>query len=308
MKVLILGAGAVGGYFGGRLVEKGVDVTFLVRAERAKLLGMNGLKIVSSYGSYEGSDFQVCERPARTYDVIILSCKAWDLDSAVKSVSAAVGEKTMVFPLLNGIRHMDVLKSTFGAHNVIGGLCIISSTLDSDGKILHLNDKHSIKYGELSGEKSERIQKLDELFKGTNCDAHLSTQIESDMWEKWVMISSLAALTTSMRATIGEIAASPYGKELASRIFDECAAIANANGFAPNMGYAARLQDIESKLTASMLRDMQNGSKIEADQILGDLIARGEKKGISAPNLQTAYCNLKVYELQKQAVAVSASV
>lgn len=308
MKVLILGAGAVGGYFGGRLAEKGADVTFLVRPERAKLLRKNGLRIVSSYGSYECADLQVIEKPTQTYDVIVLSCKAWDLDSAINSVKSAVAKGTAIFPLLNGIRHMEVLENEFGSGHVIGGLCIISSTLDSEGKILHLNDKHSIKYGELSGEKTERIEKLDELFKGTNCDAQLSSKIESDMWEKWVMISSLAALTTSMRATIGEIAKSPYGKELSARIFNECLAIANANGFSPNKGYADRLQDTESKLTASMLRDMQSGSKIEADQILGDLIARGEKKGISAPNLESAYCNLKVYELQKQTIAVGVGV
>jgi 2-dehydropantoate 2-reductase len=306
MKVLVLGAGAVGGYFGGRLAENGVDVTFLVRPERAKNLRKSGLQIVSSCGSYHSSDIQVVEKVSDRYDVVIISCKAWDLDSAMDSITPAVGDNTAVFPLLNGIRHLETLQSRFGQRAVIGGLCIISSTVDSEGKIMHLNDKHSIKYGELSSETSERIKELNQAFQGAICDPHLSTQIESDMWEKWVMISSLAALTTSMRATIGEIAQSPYGADLSSRIFDECMAVANAYGYKPKENYGARLQEKDSKLTASMLRDMQNGNKIEADQILGDLIARGEKKGISVPNLKTAYCNLKVYELQHARNAVPA--
>jgi 2-dehydropantoate 2-reductase len=301
MKVLILGAGAVGGYFGGRLAQSDFDVTFLVRTERLRQLKAKGLKIISEYGSYEGKNLRFCEKADSTYDLIVLSCKAWDLKSAMSVIQPAVSATTTILPLLNGMSHLQALQTEFGKHSVIGGLCIISSTVNADGQIVHLNDRHTIKYGELNGAITPRIEQIDELFKSAICDAILSAQIEADMWEKWVMISSLAAYTTSMRAAVGEIARSPHGQQIAARIFNECWSIANAHGFTPDKSYVERLQDTQSKLTASMLRDMQNGNKIESDQILGALIARAMEKGISVPNLETAYCNLKVYELGRPA-------
>ncbi|MDX2108594.1 MAG: ketopantoate reductase family protein [Candidatus Melainabacteria bacterium] len=296
MKTLVLGAGAVGGYYGGRLVEAGRDVTFLVRPKRAELMRKNGLKIKGESGDFESKNFQVIEKPDKLYDLLILTCKAWDLDGAMDSVLGAVGPNSTVLPLLNGMSHLQKMKDKFGAQRVIGGLCIISSTLDSDGTILHLNDKHGIKYGELSGPVTDRINAIDELFKPANCHSKKSGEIIADMWEKWVMISSLAALTTLFGASIGEIASSPYGEKIADLIYKECLAIANAHGFKPSTAFGERLLDKSSTLKASMCRDMENGNQIEADQIIGDLVRKAEEQKVPVPYLETVYCNLKVYE------------
>lgn len=296
MKTLVLGAGAVGGYYGGRLVEAGRDVIFLVRPKRAELIRKNGLKIKGESGDFESKNIQVIEKPDKHYDLVILTCKAWDLDGAMESVSGAVGQNSIVLPLLNGMSHLQKMKDKFGAQRVIGGLCIISSTLDSDGTILHLNDKHGIKYGELSGPATDRINAIDELFKPANCHSKKSDEIIADMWEKWVMISSLAALTTLFGASIGEIASSPYGEKIADSIYKECLAIANAHGFKPSAAFGERLLDKSSTLKASMCRDMENGNQIEADQIIGDLVRKAEEKKVPVPYLETVYCNLKVYE------------
>lgn len=301
MKTLVLGAGAVGGYYGGRLVEAGADVTFLVRPARAELLRKNGLKIVSESGNFEGKNLKIIESADSHYDLIILTCKAWDLDNAMNSIAPAVGPTSAVLPLLNGMSHLAKMKDKFGAQRVIGGLCIISSTLDSDGTILHLNDKHGIKYGELDGPATDRINAIDEMFKPAICVSKKSDEIIADMWEKWVMISSLAALTTLFGASIGEIASSPYGDKIAEEIYKECLAIANAHGFKPSEAFGERLRDKSSTLKASMCRDMENNNPIEADQIIGDLVRKAEDKNVSVPYLETVYCNLKVYELKRAA-------
>jgi len=299
MKTLVLGAGAVGGYYGGRLVEAGRDVTFLVRPARAKLMRQNGIKIKSESGDFEGKNFKIIESVDSYYDLIILTCKAWDLDGAMDSVKAAVGPNSAVLPLLNGMSHLEKLKTKFGAERVIGGLCIISSTLDKDGTILHLNDKHGIKYGEIDKPASDRINAIDELFKPAICHSKKSDEIIADMWEKWVMISSLAALTTMFSANIGEIASSPYGEKIADNIYKECLAIANAHGYKPSPAFGERLLDKSSTLKASMCRDMENNNQIEADQIIGDLVRKAEDKNVSVPYLEVVYCNLKTYEQKR---------
>lgn len=311
MRTLVLGAGATGGYFGGRLLETGADVTFLLRPKRAGELQERGLSIKSKYGDSHLTDLKIIDKATEPFELIILSCKAYDLSSALDSISGAVGKSTTVLPLLNGMRHFDELKSRFGDERVIGGFCIIAATMDAEGKILHLNDMHTIKYGELDGKPSERISAIDKMFEPANCISKASETIVADMWEKWVMISSLAALTTLMRASVGEVARSPGGPEIATKLFNECVSIARAHGcnppdtFVKNM--SGRLSDPTSTLAASMCRDVERGNNVEADQILGNLIEKAKEKGVAVPTLEIAYCNVKAYEQRRAAAAASAN-
>ncbi len=307
MRTLVLGAGATGGYFGGRLLETGADITFLLRPKRAQELRERGLSIKSKYGDSHLADLKIIEKATEPFDLIILSCKAYDLRSAMDSIAGAVGEGTIILPLLNGMRHFDELQSRFGEEKVIGGFCIIAATMDPEGKILHLNDMHTIKYGEFDGPMSERINAIDKMFDPTNCNSKASETIVADMWEKWVMISSLAALTTLMRASVGEVARSPGGPEIATKLFEECVSIARAHGcnppetFVKNM--SARLSDPTSTLAASMCRDVERGNNVEADQIIGNLIEKAQEKSVAVPILDIAYCNVKAYEQRRAAVA-----
>ena len=153
MRFLVVGAGATGGYFGGRLLEAGRDVTFLVRPARAERLAAAGLTITSPAGNVTlPSPPTVLAADLRTpFDVVILSCKAYDLDGAIESFAPAVGPDTAVVPLLNGMRHLDALDARFGADRVLGGSCFISAKLDEGGRIAHVSDIHRLTFGERAG-------------------------------------------------------------------------------------------------------------------------------------------------------------
>lgn len=302
MKVLILGAGATGGYFGGRLFEAGRDVAFLVRERRAALLRANGLVIRSPQGN-------VRLRPPvhvvgglhhKTFDLVVLACKAYDLDSAIEAVAPAVGPDTVVLPLLNGLRHFEALDARFGPERVLGGLCSIAVTLDGEGAVEHLSPMHVLRYGERDGSRSTRVAALDTLFAGIKADARHSEGILQALWEKWVMLASLAGMTCLMRASIGEIVSAPGGEALLLQILDECTAVAAAHDHAPREavleGTRRMLTEAGSKFTASMLRDLESGHRIEADHVIGDLILRAELKGLATPLLRIAHVHLKAYE------------
>src|SRR5271168_273255 len=234
MRILVVGAGAVGGYFGGRLLEAGRDVTFLVRPRRAAALAKSGLTIRSRLGDFHRPSPPIVlqEDIAEPFDLVVLSCKAYDLDGASASFARAVGENTAILPLLNGMRHIDVLADRFGPKRVLGGQCVISATLDADGAIVHLNDLHALSFGELDGSRSRRIETAASDLLGSGFDARLSDEIRQEMWEKWVLIAALAGITCLMRASVGDyLAAGASG--LATGLLDECATIAAAQGYPP---------------------------------------------------------------------------
>ena len=304
MRTLVIGAGAVGGYFGGRLAQAGRDVNFLVRPRRAALLQANGLSIKSPLGDFQLSAPQLATQGSlrKPYDLILLSCKAYDLDGAMDSFAGAVGPQTAILPLLNGMAHIDALSARFGAEKVLGGLCMISATLKSDGAIAHLNKQHGLTFGELNGVHSPRIAAVAKLFEGVGFDARESAAIRQDMWDKWIFIAGLAGITVLMRAGNGDIVAAGAG-DLATGLFDECAAIAAANGFKPSADHVERtrkvLTESGSPMTASMLRDIEAGAPIEAGHILGDLLRRAGGEGSERSLLRIAFAHARAYEARR---------
>lgn len=307
MRILVVGAGATGGYFGARLLQAGRDVTFLVRARRAALLAEHGLRVKSQHGDLHIANPPVTlsEQIAAPYDVVLLSCKAYDLDSAMDAFAPAVGPDTVIVPLLNGMRHLDRLDARFGAERVMGGRCMISSTLDDQGTILHLSAFHTLSFGERPAGNSPRAQALAEVFGNAGFDVQRSDAMLQDMWEKWFFLATLAAATCLMRATVGDILTAPQGRETIAALLAECAAIAAANGCpvrGPAMQQARTTLFTEgSPITASMLRDVERGAAIESDQIVGDLIAR--RANVEAPMLAVALVHLKAYEARRARTA-----
>src|SRR3954466_3092283 len=201
MRILVVGAGAIGGYFGGRLVQSGADITFLVRPRRAAELATSGLVIRSP-----GGDVTLANPPTvqadslkQQFDVVLLSCKAFDLDDAITSFAPAVGPQTAIIPLLNGMRHLDVLDGQFGRERVLGGLCAIAATLNEAREVVQLAPMQSLSFGERDAKPSERVRAIDAIFAGGNFNATASEHIMQDMWEKWVFLASLAASTCLMR-------------------------------------------------------------------------------------------------------------
>jgi len=301
MRILIVGAGAVGGYFGGRLAQAGPDVTFLVRPSRAKQLRQDGLRIISPHGDAVLTPKLItAEEIDTSYDFIFVSVKAYGLEAAMKDFAAAVGPETMIFPVLNGMRHIDLLTKRFGEHAVIGGVCLVASEIDDEGRIVQLADFQQLVYGERDGETTPRLQTLHATLQGAGFDARLSTDIMQAMWEKWVQLASLGAITCLMRGTIGQIVAEPGGADLSLKMLDESAAVATACGHKPSEAllarHAAAMTEPSSPLTSSMYRDLRKGAPVEADQILGDLIERGDAHGVATPLLKAAFVNLRIYQ------------
>ncbi len=304
MRILVVGAGATGGYFGARLAEGGRDVTFLVRPARAERLATNGLQVLSPVGDVHIATPQTvtADRLAAAggFDLVLLSAKAYDLDAAVADVAPAVGPGTVVLPILNGLRHLDLLDRTFGADRVLGGSCAIVATLTGDGAIRQMTDLHSLTYGERDGTRSERIGRIEAQMEGVRFQPRASEKILLEMWEKWVFLATLAGSTTLMRAALGDIVAAPGGRAFIEALHDECQAVAGANGNAARekvfAGARKMLTAEGSTMTASMLRDIEGGARIEADHIIGDLIERGRAKGVETPVLARVLTHLKAYE------------
>jgi 2-dehydropantoate 2-reductase len=304
MRILVVGAGAIGGYFGGRLLEGKQDVTFLVRSRRAAELAGSGLNIQSPCGDVHipHPKTVLAEELKTTFDLILLSCKAYDLENAIASFAPAVGPETAILPLLNGMRHLEALDAHFGAARVLGGLCMISTVMEAGGTIAHLSKMHILAFGERDGSRSARVEAIGAAFEGSNFVTRLTENILQEMWEKWVFIASCAGVTCLMRSTIGDTVAAGAA-ELNTALLAECAAISAGQGFAP--GTAAMelsrslLTTANSPLAASMFRDVERGAPIEAEHMIGDLLRRGEKAGIASPLLRVVNAHLRSYEARR---------
>lgn len=305
MKILIVGAGAIGGYFGGRLLESGQDVTFLVRQKRAEALALHGLAIRSAAGdvTLPSPATVTASGLNQTFELIIVSCKAYHLPQVIEDMAPAVGPKTMILPLLNGMRHLDMLDARFGAEHVLGGQCVIAATLDAEGVVRHLNASHSLTFGERDGQRSERVERIAKAMSNAKFEPRLSTSILQDMWDKWVFLASLAGITCLMRAPVGDIVAAPGGTQAIHGLLEDCRRVAEACGHAPNELVLQRagsvLTEPGSTLSASMMRDLEQGAPIEADHVLGDLLTRGQSSGSDLPMLRLAYAHLKAYEARR---------
>jgi 2-dehydropantoate 2-reductase len=304
MRILVVGAGAIGGYFGGRLLQAGRDVTFLVRPKRASELASAGLVIKSPNGdaTLKNPPTVQADKLAEKFDVVLLSCKAFDLDDAVKSFAPAVGPQTSIIPLLNGMLHLNVLDGKFGKDRVLGGLCAIAATLNEAREVVQLAPMQSLGFGERNGGMSDRVRAIAEVFSSVT-GAAPSEHVMQDMWEKWVFLATLAASTSLMRTSVGNILAAPGGKDFLLGMLDECSAISGAEGFVPGGPFFQRTRGLltteGSPMTASMFRDVKAGLPVEADHVIGDLVARADAAKIPVPKLRIAYTHLKAYEKQR---------
>jgi len=301
MRILIVGAGSTGGYFGARLVQAGRDVTFLVRPARAAALRANGLRVLSPLG-----DFAVSPRIVQAgavdepFDIVLVTVKAFGLAAAIEDFAPAVGSATMILPVLNGMKHIDDLQARFGPERVLGGVCRVSTTLDAQGRIVHLAPLHELVYGELDGDRTARIEALHAFMSDAGFDARLSTHIAQDLWDKWILLATLGGICALARGNVGEIAASSGGVDFVREFLAEAVAVAQAAGFAPRpqvVDYTLGVLTAPgSSLTSSMYRDLMAGERVEADQILGDLRARALRAGLAVPLVSAAFVQLDLHQ------------
>jgi len=306
--MLVLGAGALGGYYGGRLVEAGTaEVVFLLRPARRAQVVRDGLRIDSPFGAWQGSVATLGTGEARPgWDVILLSCKAYDLDDAIAAIRPAVDARTVILPVLNGLSHVDRLVAEFGADRVLGGLAKIQAMLAADGTVRQLNDWRWITFGEPDGTLSERVRAIEAAFapaKGVVAAA--VPDIMARMWEKLVHLGTSAIGTVLMRANVGEIARSPGGVDFLHRMLDRNAAIADARGFPMREAFMAEFRavfaDTQAAYATSMLRDLEAGGRIEADHILGFLLEAARAAGVPHEVHEAAFLHAKAYEQRRGA-------
>ena len=313
MKILILGAGAIGGYVGGRLHQSGTDVTVLVRPARHEALQRDGLVIKSTKGDITQKVKSVLNATdGGPYDVVLLTCKAYDLDSAMDAIAPAVGANTTIVPLLNGMRHLDTLDARFGAAKVVGGLARVGVAMNEKGWILHTSPFAMISFGERDGKAPRAaLTGLDAAMRKSGIDGGLNGNIVQDLWDKWIMLCTLAATCCLMRGASGDILEAEEGRAIVLETTEEARKVAAAAGHDPGDKGLATIQSFltvkGSKFTASMLHDLEKGAMVEADHIVGDMIARARKAGIATPNLRLAYAHLQVYLHRRTAKAITPS-
>jgi 2-dehydropantoate 2-reductase len=306
MRILVLGAGAVGGYFGGRLAEAGRDVTFLVRPARAALLVEKGLVVASLLGDFTVTpQLATAETLRGTYDLILLTAKHYDLDQAIEAIRPAVGAQTAVLPLLNGLVHLDRLSAAFGDEAILGGVAYVGASLRPDGSINHHNRLSGIAFGERKGGVSARTEAIAAQFADSKVSAPPSENVMLDMWEKFGMITTMAGMNCLMRGTIGDIAATEDGASLMLDLFAETQAVAAAAGYPARQAYcdniAKMLTEKGSPNNASMHHDLAQGSRTEGEYIIGDMRRRAAALGVPTPLLRAAWAHLQVYENRRAA-------
>lgn len=306
MRFLVLGAGGLGGYYGGMLVKGGADVTFLVRPRRQAQLEERGLVVRSAEGDFSS--------PVKTiaageidgpYDVVLLACKAYDLDGAIAAIAPAMGRESAILPVLNGINHIAVLEERFGAERVLGGVSIVRAELTAEGDILH----HKIagfggtSFGELSGERSARCEEIRRAFAAGGVAATVSEDILAQMWAKFCGFAAVAAIVVLTRARAGEIAAAPTGAGFVAAVLEECARVTAAEGYPAPAAILEPVRSVYATLGStyapSILADLENGARNEGEHTIGDLVRRAGRRGLQVPILQAALCNLQINEARR---------
>ncbi|MBW9051150.1 2-dehydropantoate 2-reductase [Rhizobium mesosinicum] len=302
MRILVLGAGGIGGYFGGRLAETGADVTFLVREKRQVVLREKGLRITSQFGdaALEVKTMLATELQP-VFDAVILTCKAYDLQEAMETIAPGLAPTGFVLPLLNGIAQMEALNDRFGKDRVLGGSAKIQVTLTPEGVVHQLNDWRTITFGEQSGEMSPRILALADLFKATKgVDAHAVPDIMQRMWEKFVHLATAAAMTCLMRANVGEIVRTPEGGKIFLKLLHDSAKVSASQGFPPSQQFMQLYEDTfsqrDSLYTTSMLRDIERKGKTEVDHILGFMLRKAQEAEVDHETIRLAYTHVKAFE------------
>ncbi|KZZ82611.1 ketopantoate reductase family protein [Bacillus sp. SJS] len=304
MKFLVVGAGAVGGYFGGRLAENEQDVTFLVREKRNRQLAETGLIIKSVHGDFSFQPETITSGDLGTYDVILLSTKAYQLDQAISDIAPYVRENTVIIPMLNGMNHIHKLKERFSDHQVLGGLCFIESDLSPEGFIIQTSQTHRFVFGEWDGSMTERARNVEHAFNGSKSDSKASRLIVQDMWEKYLFIAAMSSVTTLFRQPIGPIREVPESREFLARLFKELESVMRqANAPLSEQITEKHMQTIDQMsytMKSSMQRDMEKHGNVEAGHLQGYLYNMANETGISVPNLHAVYSNLRLYEKSRE--------
>lgn len=307
MKIAIVGAGAVGGYFGGRIAEAGQDVVFVARGETLRRLQTYGLRVDSALGDFEIARPKVIVDPSEAgpVDVVFLAVKAQHVREAGRFLAPLAGPDTAVIPLQNGVEAANLLAEILGPERVLGGLCKIFSTRVAPARIQHVGFEPVLLFGELgqaSGERVERIRAALEPVHGMNVVT--PDDIEAALWEKFLFVTSLGGVGAVARAPAGVLRKVPETRRMLRRAMEEIVAIARQRNIALSDDAPDRAFELIDALpagaTASMQRDVTEGLPSELEYQTGTVVRYGKESGVATPVNSAIYAALLPSELRAE--------
>lgn len=289
MKVAIMGAGGVGGYFGARLAHSGCDVHFIARGAHGAALRSQGLQLNSALGDLHLKDLQVTETPqgVGVADVVLFGVKLWDTEAAAEAIRPLVGPHTAVISLQNGVVKDDILRGVLGPQAVAGGVCYIAATIAAPGVIAHTGVLQKLVFGEYDGSHSARLEAFLQACQGAGIEAEISADIRKTIWEKFVMLVGLSATTAATRLPIGRVRSHPQSRRVLQQIMEEVVAVGLAQGVPLAPDFATdRLRfcdQLPAAMTSSMAHDLERGNPLEVRWLSGDVARRGAELGVPTP-------------------------
>lgn len=310
MRIVIFGTGGVGGYFGGRLAQAGEDVTFIARAEHLRAIKTNGLKVESSSGDFVVYPAKATDNVSEVgeTELVILGVKAWQVPEAARAVKPLVGPTTTVVPMQNGVDAVPQLVDELGSENVIGGLCRIVSFVVAPAHIRHAGFTPSIIIGELDNQRSDRIVRIEEVFKHAGLDTTIATDIQVALWTKFLFIASFSGVGAVADAPAGVLRSDPKWRGLMLSAMREIYALAHARGvkMPPDSvdKVMAAVDGLPEDTTSSMQRDIAAGKPSELDSQNGAVVRMARESGIEVPTHTLIYETLKPLEVKARSQRV----
>jgi len=291
MKIAIVGAGGVGGFYGAKLLKAGLDVTFVARGAHFQAMRRNGLTIESENGGVNLAlpAVTVTDDPLtiQSPDLIIIAVKLWDLAPLVRALKKIATPKTGILSLQNGVIKDDILKEAFGTQAVIGGVGYVATHIGRPGVITQVGALQKIKLGEYDGSRSARVETLVDAFASTGVEASNSEDIRRVLWEKYVFLVGLSALTSVTRLPIGPIRENAHSRSLLESVIQEAVAVGRALGVGLPEDYAQQCMGLVDQLpftmSSSMFHDLDRGNRLELPWLSGGVVSLAEKAGIRAP-------------------------
>jgi 2-dehydropantoate 2-reductase len=302
MRIAMMGAGGVGGYFGGRMAASGCAVTFIARGRHLEALRNNGLKIDSrDIGDATIDPVEATDTPADVgvVDYVIVGVKLWDTEEVGRAILPMVGPDTTVLSLQNGVECDETLARIVGAEHLIGGVAFIASSIGGPGVIKHIGTMQRVVVGERSGGSSPRVDALHEALLQGGINAEVSEDIERTIWEKFVFLVGLSATTTTLRTTLGPVREDPESRELLLNVMRETVAVGRAKGIDLPADYAddrlAFADGLPVDMTSSMHHDLEAGNRLEVAWLSGAVARFGQELGVATPVNQSVFEQLERY-------------
>ncbi|WP_110926163.1 ketopantoate reductase family protein [Bacillus massiliglaciei] len=302
MKIVIIGAGAVGAYFGARLQQAGQKVEFLVRKQRAIQLSEEGMYITSPHGNYVFNDMEFTDdvHTISDPDLVLLAVKGYHLQSILGDIEILVNQGARVLPLLNGLEHIHILQDKFGKEAVIGGSAYIVSTLNERGHVVHSNIQHDFIYGPLHPSQEEICTQLEAITESAIMGAQKSEDILTALWNKYMFITAFSGVTTASNLPIGTIRKFPETFELVYKVLLEMQTLAGAHDVTlsdQQVSQAlAAMKDLPEEATSSMHQDRRKSMTLEVEHLQGGAIRLARKAAIQLPVVESLYALIKPFE------------